>query len=222
MLSEQEGTMSGTSAVIEFAGVNLSFSGKKVIDDLSLVINSGDKVVISGKSGCGKSSLLSLVLGFVKPDSGKVVFGGVAVDGKTAWNVRREIALIDQDVSLGSGSVESFLEFVSDLKVNAHLDFSPNKLMKFFHLQGILHKNLKDLSGGERQRLAIVVSVLLNRKVFFLDEVTSSLDANLKKKVADYFLKRDDWTCVIVSHDPVWLESPSVRVFDFEEKVWKH
>ncbi|OPX29153.1 MAG: hypothetical protein B1H09_06765, partial [Gemmatimonadaceae bacterium 4484_173] len=64
--------MSGTSAVIEFAGVNLSFSGKKVIDDLSLVINSGDKVVISGKSGCGKSSLLSLVLGFVKPDSGKV------------------------------------------------------------------------------------------------------------------------------------------------------
>jgi len=214
--------MNGSSAVIEFAGVNLSFSGKKVMDDLSLVINSGDKVVISGKSGCGKSSLLSLVLGFVKPDSGKVLFGGVVVDGKTVWGVRREIALIDQDVSLGTGSVENLFEFVSELKVNAHLDFSPHKLMEFFHLQGILHKNLKDLSGGERQRLAIVVSVLLKRKIFFLDEVTSSLDANLKKKVADYFLKRDDWTCVIVSHDPVWLESSSVRVFDFEEKMWKH
>jgi putative ABC transport system ATP-binding protein len=213
--------MGGTNAVIEFAGVNLSFSGKNVIDDLSLIINSGDKVVVSGKSGCGKSSLLSLVLGFVEPDSGSVLFGGVAVDGKTVWSVRRKVALIDQDVSLGSGSVENLFEFVSGLKVNAHLDFSLHKFMEFFHLQGILHKNLKDLSGGERQRLAIVVSVLLGRKVFFLDEVTSSLDANLKKKVADYFLEKQEWTCLIVSHDPVWLESSVVRVFSFEEKVWK-
>ena len=77
------------------------------------------------------------------------------------------------------------------------------------------------MSGGERQRLAIIISVLLKRNIFFLDEITSALDKHLKKKVADFFVEKDDWTAIIISHDPVWLENQSVKVFDLEEGKWK-
>lgn len=211
------------NTVIEFENIHLSFNNKSVIQNLSLKINQGDKVVISGKSGCGKSSLLSLVLGFVTPREGKVFFDGAGVDEKTVWDVRKRIAYIDQDTSLGSGSVRDLLDFVSGLKINAHLNFAVDDLMRLFELnREVIQKNIKELSGGERQRLAIVIAVLLNRNVFFLDEITASLDKHLKRKVADYFLNRKDWTCVVVSHDPVWTEDSAVRVFDFEEKKWKH
>ncbi len=209
-------------ALIEFSDVDLSFSGVKIMENLSMTVHTGDKVILTGRSGCGKSSLLSLVLGFVEPDSGTILFDGAEVNGKNVWNIRKKVSFVDQDVSLGSGPVANLFEFASRLKANAHLDFRPHELMRFFDLHGILHKDLKELSGGERQRLAVVVSVLLGRSVFFLDEVTSSLDGNLKKKVAAYFLEKRDWTCLVVSHDPVWLENDSVRVFDFEEKVWRH
>lgn len=209
--------------MISFENIHLSFNGKNVIQNLSLEINPGDKVVISGKSGSGKSSLLSLVLGFTRPDSGEVLFDGIPVDEKTVWDVRKQVAYIDQDVSLGTGTVHGLLDFVSELKANTHSVFNVNELMEFFLLDiDLLQKNVKELSGGERQRMAIVISVLLNRDIYFLDEVTASLDKHLKKKVADYFLSREDYTCVIVSHDPVWLNNSVVRVFDFEEKKWKH
>lgn len=215
--------MKASNKLIEFKNIHLAFDGKRVIQNLSLKINKGDKVVISGKSGSGKSSLLSLVLGFTRPDRGEVLFDGVPVDEKTVWSVRKKIAYIDQDVSLGAGIVQGLLDFLSGLKANAHSVLKVNELMEFFHLDiDLLQKNVKELSGGERQRMAIVTAILLNRDVFFLDEVTSSLDKHLKKKVADYFLGREDSTCIIVSHDPVWLDNSVVRVFDFEEKKWRH
>ena len=95
-------------------------------------------------------------------------------------------------------------------------------LLGYFEFnEDIVDKNIEDLSGGERQRLAIVISVLLGRDVFFLDEVTSALDKHLKKKVVDYFVKRKDWTSLVVSHEPLWLENPAVKVFSLEERKWK-
>ena len=209
-------------ALIEFDSIDLGFNGKSVIQNLSLEFSRGDKVVIFGKSGSGKSSLLAMVLGFIRPDRGLVLFDGIPVDEKTVWEVRKRIASIDQDVSLGSGKVSRLLNNTSNLNTNADLEFDTDELMTFFELDAdMIHKDIKELSGGERQRMAVVIAVLLNRDVFFLDEVTASLDKHLKKQVADYFLDREDWTCIIISHDPVWLDNDIVRVFDFAEKKWK-
>ena len=210
------------AALIKFDSIDLGFNGKSVIQNLSLEFSRGDKVVIFGKSGSGKSSLLAMVMGFIRPDRGLVLFDGIPVDEKTVWEVRKRIASIDQDVSLGSGKVSRLLHNTSNLDTNADLEFDADELMKFFELDAdTIHKDIKELSGGERQRMAVVIAVLLNRDVFFLDEVTASLDKHLKKKVADYFLDREDWTCIIISHDPVWLDNDIVRVFDFAEKKWK-
>lgn len=211
--------------MIKFNNIYLSYNGKTIIQDLSFEIHQGDKVVILGKSGSGKSSLFSLILGFIKPSEGEVIFDGMRVDEKNVWDIRKKVAYIDQDVSIGTGSIIDLFSFVSRLKTNMHLDFTEervNDLLRYFELTGdFIDKNVEDLSGGERQRLAIVISVLLERNIFFLDEVTSSLDKHLKKKVADYFVERKDWTSLVISHDPVWLDNPSVKVFALEEGRWK-
>ncbi len=211
--------------MIAFNHIHLSFNGKKVLDDLSLAVERGEKVVILGKSGSGKSSLFSLLLGFLEPDAGEIFFAGRRVDEKSVWEVRRKVAYIDQDVSLGSGTIFDLLDFIARLKTNLHLGQirkEADELRHYFELSDeVLNKNIEELSGGERQRLAVMIAVLLHRDVFLLDEVTSALDLHLKKKVADFFIDRKDWTCLVISHDPVWLENPAVKVFDLEEKTWR-
>ncbi len=211
--------------MIAFNHIHLSFNGKKVLDDLSLAVERGEKVVILGKSGSGKSSLFSLLLGFQEPDAGEIFFAGRRVDEKSVWEVRRKVAYIDQDVSLGSGTIFDLLDFIARLKANLHLGQirkEADELRHYFGLSDeVLNKNIEELSGGERQRLAVMIAVLLHRDVFLLDEVTSALDLHLKKKVADFFIDRKDWTCLVISHDPVWLENPAVKVFDLEEKTWR-
>ena len=210
--------------MIEFKNVSLNFNGKAVFSNLSFAISGGDKVVVLGKSGLGKSSLFSLILGFVQPDSGTVLFDGICVDEKSVWDVRRKIAFVDQDVSVGAGKLSEWLVFVSGFKSNSSADFGQKKveeLMNFFEMgHDLLDKDVSELSGGERQRIAIVVSVLLGRKVFLLDEVTSALDRNLKEKVAEFVFREKDWTVIVISHDNIWFNNTSVKIFDLEAGKW--
>ncbi len=211
--------------MIEFDNVNLSYNGNGIIHNLCFKINIGDKVVFSGKSGSGKTSIFDLCLGFIRPDSGKIIFEGIPIDEQNIWDIRKKVAYIDQDVSLGTGMVKGFFDFVSNLKSNAHLDFNLDQikeLIDYFELEGdILNKNIEELSGGERQRLAIIISILLGRDIFFLDEVTSALDKHLKHKVVDYFVLKKDLTCLISAHDSIWLNNSGLSVFDLEEGKWR-
>lgn len=211
--------------MITFENIDLLYDDKKVLSDFSLEIAKGEKVVLLGKSGMGKSSLFALILGFAWPYSGRVLFEGNVIDERSIWDVRQKAAFVDQDVSVGDYKVSEWFAFVAGIKANQLLDFSENKiheLMDYFELsRDLLSKEISELSGGERQRVAIIVSVLLGRNVFLLDEVTSALDKNLKKKIADFFIGRKDWTVVSISHDAVWLDNPNVKVLDLEKKAWK-
>jgi putative ABC transport system ATP-binding protein len=71
-------------------------------------------------------------------------------------------------------------------------------------------------SSDLRQRVAIVISLLLERKIFLLDEITSSLDKDLKKTVADYFLDNPDWTVIAISHDEPWHMHPKAKIIEPE------
>ncbi len=210
--------------VIKFADVSLQFSQKEIFDHLNLTINSGEKVVVFGRSGLGKSSLLKLILGFVRPDSGDVyVLNKKVCSNHINW-VRTKVAYVDQDVMIGEGLVADLINEYFSFQANQHLAVSHEEiisLMTEFELPAaMLQQKIQELSGGERQRLALVIALLLKRPVILLDEVTASLDPTSKKIVMTNLFKHKDLTAIIVTHDQEWKKLSQVKLFDFKDKKW--
>ncbi|MDO4912763.1 MAG: ABC transporter ATP-binding protein [Lactobacillus sp.] len=161
-------------------------NGELVIDDLSvkredkvifqnvnLKAKYGEKVLITGQSGVGKSTLLNTIIGSIKPASGKVTIAGKAVNNK-------DFVLISQKVWLFAGSLRDNLTLMQD--------FSDEQLMKVLDEVGLvaqlgddildyqIAEGGENLSGGQAQRLAIARGLLRDKQLFLLDEITSSLD----------------------------------------------
>jgi len=101
--------------MITFDHIHLAFDGRRVLNDISFEVRRGEKVVVLAKSGSGKSSLFSLVLGFIEADEGNVLFDGQIIDEKIVWEVRKKIAYVDQDVSLGNGKALDLLNRTAKL-----------------------------------------------------------------------------------------------------------
>ncbi|AKB73543.1 Methionine ABC transporter ATP-binding protein [Methanosarcina lacustris Z-7289] len=206
--------------LIKYENIGISFENKKVLSGFNLSVKKNQKVLLRGKSGTGKTTLLKMLLGFTKPAEGTLYFQNQEIDSRTCWEARKEIAYVVQDTDLGEGKVKNLLNEIFSYKVNKE-KLDPEKLRVFMRElelgDEILNQNFQELSGGEKQRIGILISLLLNRNVYLLDEVTSALDVNLKKKVADYFLSREDLTLMIISHDREW-EGDWTEIVDLETR----
>jgi putative ABC transport system ATP-binding protein len=193
--------------VIRYENAGIRFGSKKVLSNFYLCIPKGKKILMKGKSGTGKSTLLKIILGFEKLSEGSVYYRGRSLSPQVAWQVRKDIAYVSQDMDLGEGPVRDLIDEVRSYHSNRE-KVDPEKLhilMRELELEkDILEKNFENLSGGEKQRIGILISLLLEREIFLLDEATSALDSGLKKKVVDHFLKHKDWTLFVVSHDREW------------------
>lgn len=196
--------------LIEFKNLKLSFGEKEIFNGFNLTIYCHQKILILGKSGKGKSCLINALLGFQNLDGGDILFKNQRVKAKDFRLLRQSCAYVNQDVTLGSGLVLDFLREIAAFSYN-NLKFKDNfldeKLLSFFDLDNSIYaKNLAQLSGGERQRLALVVALSLKREIIVLDEPTSSLDDDLKLKIANYFAKVPQ-TVIVISHDHQWLDN---------------
>ena len=157
-------------------------------------------------------------MGFAHPTNGALYFNGELLDNNTVGDARKRIAYVSQDLDIYEDSVSEFIEEVFSYSFNeGKLDHT--KLRRLLVYLGfkkdILGMKFADLSGGEKQRIGIIMSVLIGKDIYLLDEITSSLDSALKEKVANYFLERKDWTLVIISHDDIW-EKEGVKVLQVD------
>lgn len=197
--------------MISYNNISLSFDHQVIFDDFSLEVNRGDKILISGKSGKGKSTLLKLLLGFQTYDSGCISLNGKPIHESNIHKWRQNFSYVNQDVTIRPGRVEDIL---SDIESFSGNDFSAHigqELIDLFDFdKKLLHKKIEDLSGGERQRLGLMIAIKLDRPVILLDEVTSALDEGLKHRVVNYFAESDK-TVIAVSHDSVWAEHEAFR-----------
>lgn len=202
--------------MIRFEDVTVVRNGEAVLSGFNLDVAAGEKVLIYGKSGIGKSTVLGVLLGFVRPDSGDIFFDGELLDRKRVWEVRRRVAYVGQDPDVSEETVSGFIEGVLHYGANRSVPRSEAKRASVFDLlelePGILCKSMSGISGGERQRVVLAAALLLERDVFLLDEVTSHIDAGLKRKVVGHFASMEGATVLVVSHDPHWLEGNRLKV----------
>jgi ABC-type multidrug transport system ATPase subunit len=190
---------------IQLDTVTVRFSNKTVFERFSMTVEPGEKVTLTGRSGAGKSTVLRCILGFVVPDEGVITITGERLTGATVWKLRRQLAYVAQEPLLGSGTVNEILKRPFSYKANAHLRNNllriPELFYRFCLEKRLLDEDVKKLSGGEKQRVAIINALLLDRKIFLLDEMTSALDRESKRVVVDYFCSNGAYTVVAVSHE---------------------
>lgn len=206
--------------MIKLHNITQTFSDKPLFENLSLEIDTGKKVLLSAPSGFGKTTLLKMIPGFVQPTEGTVAIDSIPLSVESAYSIRERISYISQVIPLPNCKL---IEFVADIfayKVNRHISYSLSDIKDDFIAWGLAEKllseNASSLSGGEKQRLALIIALKLNRKILLLDEVTSALDMELKKKVVDTVASLDT-TVVVISHDPQWKEHDAFTVLDLME-----
>jgi putative ABC transport system ATP-binding protein len=195
--------------MIKFNEVSVKYNQKTILTGFNLDINEGEKVLIRGASGKGKSSLLKALLGFVPLDQGFIEVAGIILSEKDIQNIRKKIAYVSQDVDLMAMTAKLYIEEIFNYKLNRLMIFDDKKLYELFDFfemdKELLEKNIIDFSGGERQRLGLIIALLLDREILLLDEVTAGLEKALKQKVFDFIISMPT-TSIIVSHDDIWVD----------------
>lgn len=192
--------------MINFKNISLKFNDKIILNNFNLIVNAGEKILISGVSGKGKTTLLKLLLGFSTPNSGSILVDNLELNEQTINIIRNKIGYMPQSTPFLNVKVEKLIHTIFNYKENLKTKLDMSILiqtLKEFNLDSnILSKNINQLSGGEKQRLAFVIIILLDRKIWILDEITSSLDQDMKEKVINYVLNTNK-TVILVSHDKI-------------------
>ncbi|MCG6341624.1 ABC transporter ATP-binding protein/permease [Vibrio fluvialis] len=193
---------------VSISHVNFSYDGEhKVLDDLSLEIPAGKKVALVGASGGGKSTLIQLLIGVYRANSGEIRYNGETCDDISFDVIRSQIAVVLQQPVLFNDTLRHNLTLGSDYD-----ELSLWRALDIAQMQDVITKlnlgldtqigrNGIRLSGGQRQRLAIARMILSNPKFVILDEATSALDtateAALHKALTEFL---DGRTTLIVAH----------------------
>ena len=173
----------------------------------NLKLERGETACIVGQSGCGKTSLLNAVMGFVPLKEGTIRVGEILLGISTIDSVRRQIAWIPQELALPFEWVKEMVALPFELKVNRSVPFSEERLFACFDELGLEHelytKRVNEVSGGQRQRIMLAVAAMLDKPLIIIDEPTSALDAGSTDKVVSFFQRQAEKGAAVlaVSHD---------------------
>ena len=196
----------------EIAFRHLSFSYPKnerpVLNDLNLTIHEGETVAFVGASGSGKTTIINLAIGFLKPDSGQVLIDGCNMEEINLQSYRRHIAVVPQQSVLFTGTVRENITYgledypeekLKEVIQAANLEDMVAKLPEGFDT--VLTEHGENLSGGQRQRISLARAFARDPKILILDEATSALDSVSEKKIQDSIHRLDKGrTTLIVAH----------------------
>lgn len=191
--------------MLELKNIKKSFSGRKILDGISLKVTDGEIMCIVGQSGGGKTTLLRCISGLERIDEGEMMLDGKRFDPMSSKEAL--IGVVFQEYNLFPHL--SVLENVT-LAPNIALKKDPQavekearQLLKKLSLEGKENLYPYQLSGGQKQRVSIARALAMHPKILCYDEPTSALDPGLRDKVRDIILslKNESMTQIVVTHD---------------------
>jgi len=194
--------------ILELEHVGKSFNGKPVINDLSYIFKKGDRIGVAGKNGTGKSTLLNIITGAIKPDSGKVNVGETTVFGyyrQGGLEFKDDERVIDVVKNIAEYITMADGKNLTASQVLTHFLFPPAKQY------GMVNK----LSGGEKKRLQLMRVLMKNPNYLILDEPTNDLDIDTLNVLEDFLLNFPG-ILMLVSHDRYLIDRLTDQLFIFE------
>jgi subfamily B ATP-binding cassette protein MsbA len=195
---------------LDFKDVSFKYEGGQTaaLHHIHLKANPGDIIALVGESGSGKSTLVNLIPRFYEPTEGSIEIDGINIRELTLSSLRRQIAIVSQDVVLFDTSIRENISYglrevsEGEMREASKLGFADHFIQKLpLGYDTVVGERGMNLSGGERQRLAIARALLKNAPILILDEATSSLDSESELMVqqALKFLMKNR-TSFVIAH----------------------
>src|SRR5258708_19254083 len=195
---------------IEFRSVVLAFDERVVLNQLSFKVMKGETKIILGGSGGGKSTIIKLVLGLLKPDSGQVLVDGEDVtnyDEGQMMGVRKKIGMVFQE-----GALFDSLSVYDNVAYRLHEQAVPEeevepevrRMLRFVNLEDAIDKMPAELSGGMRRRVGIARALIGDPNIVLFDEPTAGLDPPPPRTLCELAMKLrvlEDGSSIFVTHE---------------------
>lgn len=191
--------------MVKLENIGKSFGAKTVLRDFSLDIREGERFVLLGESGCGKTTLLRLIAGFEEPSAGKVLIEGQTMEGfpvekRPVGFIFQRHALFPHMTVYDNIAVGPRIRGIDETDISKQID----ELLHATRLQDLRAAYPGQLSGGESQRVALARAVINRPKILLLDEPLSSLDVNLRESLRQELVEMQKTfgiTFLFVTHD---------------------
>ena len=192
---------------IELQNISKSYGARKLIDDYSYIFLKNDRIGIIGPNGCGKTTLLKIINGIVKPDNGTIEIG---------QTIRIGYFSQENEYMDASMKVIDYVKEVGEYVTTSDGKITASQMLERFLFDGAMQwSKIEKLSGGEKRRLYLMRVLMSAPNVLILDEPTNDLDIQTLTILEDY-LDHFDGIIITVSHDRYFLDRIVNRIFSFE------
>jgi len=202
--------LNGKIEKIKFDNVNFKYNenSKEVLNSLSLHINKGEKVLIKGENGSGKSTIIKLLLGLYTPAKGQILYNDIDSAVIDIKSIRERISIVSQNIFLFKGTVLDNILYGQNEKNRKDVEklIDQLKLQEYINRfpQGLdteIVQNTAGVSGGQAQVIAFIRALLSQKDVIILDEPISNVDAETRDIILEILEKRDfNGILIVVSH----------------------
>ena len=204
--------------MLKVENISKSFGKLKVLKNISLEVNKGDRVVIIGPSGSGKSTFLRCINYLAKPDSGKIYLDNHELNDNNVFLYRQKIGMVFQNFNLFNNLTVVDNIILVPIKLGIYREKeAQKKAMEYLKRIDLADKALvypSSLSGGQKQRVAIVRTLMMKPEMILFDEPTSALDPEMVKEVQDLMIELADegMTMIVVTHEVSFVKKVATKI----------